>query len=491
MIVLFTNGFPRRLSCCRPGFLLTLLLFVLHNPDLRAQAGLTIQPPELYPGENVVTLRVMAGIKEVRCQIISTTPLVKVAGVGGIEGCQVEHDLRVSVGDPGANVLKLIVTVIDCNNRRHVDSVALEVKWNVTKIRYGTVEQGVEICREFWVYSRERDTWLDSITVGDPDVWVVLPTTLPVRIKQGDTYRYQVCFRGKEKGEYNFPVTTWMRRDYPWGGYTNYAVADTGSITVVPRPIVTAETSPDPAPRRRDTIQSQVLPPPSAVDFPDPTTFRTIATPNAIIPTQGSLYIGSYDILGLTAGYSITDNLMVIVGGAPPLPDDWGGTHGDAFGAWSVGAKVGAKLGARWNVGGGVQFAESRYDREETRGLESSITLGIPYLAASFGDDDSRLSITTGYAFKHHSTLDKGDFDRNALFASLGADARVGRRWKIAAEVVGMETLGVIPISATARYFGETWAIDAGLAFLGIETTEGSAPSTPLLPVISFVVVFP
>lgn len=467
-----------------------MLLVLLPHPDLFAQGGLTIQPPEIYPGDNLLTLRVMAGIKDVRCQVISTTPLVKVTGVGGVEGCRVEHDLHVFVGNPGATV-QLVITVIDCNNRRHVDtSISLNTKWDVTKIRYGTVEQGVEICREFWVNTRERDTWLDSVTVGDRSVRVVLPTTLPVRIRKGDIYRYQVCFKGKEKGEFDFPVTTWMRRDHPWGGYTNYAVSDTGSITVVPRPAFTTETNPDPPPRQRDTIQPPPIPPPPVKEFPDPTTFRTIVTPNGVIPSRGTLYVGSYDLLGLTAGYSISDNLMVIAGGAPPLPDDWGGTHGDAFGAWSIGIKGGTTIGSRWNVAGGVQFARSRYDRAETAGLESSITLGIPYLAASFGDDHSRLSLTTGYGFKHHSTLDKGDFDRNALFASLGGDRRVGSRWKIAAEVVGMETLGIVPIVATVRYYGETWAIDGGLAFVGIETVEGSAPSTPVLPVISIVAVF-
>lgn len=489
MIVQHRSDFPGRQIYRRSGFPLAILLILLSSIHLSAQGGLTVQPPEIYPGDNTITLRVMSGIREIRCQVISTTPLVKVTGAGGIEGCRVEHDLHIFVGDPGATV-QLTITVIDCNSHRHVDTtIALNTKWNVTRIRYGTVEQGVEICREFWVSSEERDTWLDSITVGDPNVSVVLPTTLPVRIRKGGTYRYQVCFTGTDKGEFNFPVTTWMRRDHPWGGYTNYAVADTGSINIVPKPLFTTETSPTPPPRHRDTLGS-LPPPPESPEFTDPTTFRTIATPNGVIPPRGTVYVGSYDILGLTAGYSVTDNFMVIAGGAPPLPDDWSGTRGEAFGAWSVGVKGGTPLGSQWKVAGGLQYAQSRYDREETEGPESNITMGLPYAAASYGDDNSRLSLTAGYAVKHHVTLDQGEFDRNALFVSLGADRRVGDRWKIAAEIAGMESLGIVPIVATVRYFGQTWAIDGGLAILGIETLDGAAPSTPVAPVISIVALF-
>jgi len=462
--------------------ILAVICFACTEGPLLAQRSVAISPVEIYPGDNTVTVRVMAGIREVRCVAVSTSPNVRVEGSGGVDSCPVEHDLRVFVGDPGADVT-LFITVIDCNSRRHVDSsVSLNTKWNVNKIRYGTVERGVEICREFWINSEERDTWLDSVTVGDPDVWIVLPTTLPVRIRKGATYRYQVCFRGGDKGDFEFPVTTWMRRDHPWGGYTTYAVADTGSISVVETPIAPQR----PAPAPRDTSHSTSAP---ILDrsFVDPTTFRSVVTPNAVIPPKGTLYGGSYDILGLTAGYAVVDNMMVIVGGAPPLPDDWGGLHGEAFSAWSVGIKAGTSVGRDWRVAVGYQFAQSTYDNEATSHLESRIALNIPYAAVSYGNDDRRASLTAGYALKRHQTIEGGTFDRNAWLAIVGGDWRIGRRWKIAGELGAMQTLGIVPLTVTARHFSDTWALDMGLCLLAIETDEGRAPAVPIAPVISFV----
>ncbi len=488
MIVANTRG-SRHAPFHRTRPVAWFVLFLLSSLPVSAQGLFGIDPPEVYPGENIVTIRLMSGVREVRCVPVSTTSNIRIEGVGGAPGCPTQHDLRIFIGDPGADV-RLHITVIDCNNRRYVDtSVSLNTKWSVNKIRYGTVEQGVEICREFWISSEERDTWLDSVTVGDPNVRIVLPTTLPVRIRKGAIYRYQVCFMGAEQGEFDFPVITWMRRDHPWGGFTTYAVADTGGVRVVLPPTISAETSPSTRLPHRDTVRGSD-PLPLAQRITDPTTFRSVVTPNAVIPLRGSLSIGSYDLLGLTLGYSVTDNLMVIVGGAPPLPDDWGGVRGESFSAWSAGLKGGMAVGPRWRVALGYQFAQSRYDKEESPAVDSRITVNIPYASVSHGDDDRRVSLTIGYALKRHVTPEEGAFDRNALFASLGGDVRVGREWKIAGEIVGMETLGVAPIIATARYFGQRWAIDAGIVFLGIETTSGSAPSIPLAPLVAVLIVF-
>jgi len=234
--------------------------------------------------------------------------------------------------------------------------------------------------------------------------------------------------------------------------------------------------------------------PPRERMWHDPTTFRSIAIPNAIIPKKGSVVLGSYDIVGLMAGFALTDNLMLIAGGAAPLPDDWGGVNAQMYGAWSLGVKGGLWLFDEFNVGGGFQYAASVYDREETPETESSISIASPYLAVSYGDDDRRVSATFGYAFKHHTRLVTGttiidEFDRNASILGIGGDYRFASRWKVAAEVLTMETLGFLPIAATVRYFGDTWAIDAGIGYVGIVTDGGDSPETPIVPVVSWVVV--
>jgi WD40 repeat protein len=226
------------------------------------------------------------------------------------------------------------------------------------------------------------------------------------------------------------------------------------------------------------------------VEYRDPTTFRTIASPNAIIPRKGRVVFGSYDILGWMAGYVPFDGVMLLAGGALPTPDDWMSTTGTAYQALGFGIKAGVEIVDRLNVAGGLIVAASSYDREETRGVtESDIMLYSPFAAISYGDDDSRYSVSAGYALKTHNILGVGEIERNALVVSVGGDYRFATRWKIAAEILTMETLGYIPIAVTARYFGHWWALDAGLAFRGITTTEGVNTSPVVLPVLSWVMV--
>lgn len=217
--------------------------------------------------------------------------------------------------------------------------------------------------------------------------------------------------------------------------------------------------------------------------YVDPTTFRTIATPNAIIPKQGTIVVGIYDVVGLMGGYAVTDNILILAGGGVPLPDDWGGVNGNMYGAYSIGAKVGLPLVSNLNIAAGFQWARSIYDEEITPdALESEITTMVPYGAISYGNDDRRVSATFGYALKHHKTLFE-EFDREAGIISVGGDYRFSNRWKVALEIISMRTLGYIPVVATARYFGHTWAFDFGLGYLGI----GEGPALKVAPVVSFV----
>jgi WD40 repeat protein len=225
-------------------------------------------------------------------------------------------------------------------------------------------------------------------------------------------------------------------------------------------------------------------------DHTDPTTFRNIVVPNAIVPPRGSVVLGSYDALGLMAGYVPIDNLMILAGGSIPLPDDWGGVKGSMYASYSIGAKYGVKVGEKIGVAVGYQWGSSIYDQDVTADrLESRITFSAPYGALSYGTDDARGSITAGYAFKHHTTIAAGEFDRNALVLALGGDYRIGRSWKIAAEGIMMETLDYAPIAVTARWFGERYALEFGLGYLGVTIGSGKAPSFPLAPVVSYLVV--
>jgi hypothetical protein len=227
------------------------------------------------------------------------------------------------------------------------------------------------------------------------------------------------------------------------------------------------------------------------LEYRDPTTFRTIASPNAIIPPKGSIVLGSYDLVGWLAGYVPFDGVMILGGGAIPLPDDWMETKGTAYAALGFGVKVGLEVMEKLNVAAGYVVGASVYDHEETRGAtESEIFVQTPFASVSYGDDDSRYSVTAGYAFKTHDILGVGEIERDAMVLSLGGDYRVAERWKVVAEVLTMESLGYVPIAVTARYFGHWWALDAGLAYRGITTLDDVNTSPVLLPVVSWVMRF-
>jgi len=158
-------------------------------------------------------------------------------------------------------------------------------------------------------------------------------------------------------------------------------------------------------------------------------------------------------VLGVTAGYSFDDHFMVIVGGALPTPDDWSGINGEIFGAYSFGVKIGVQPKKELHVAAGYQYGRSIYDQASTPDRESEIRVHAPYVAASWGDDDRRVSVTGGYALKRHATLspvtvwgqeEVQEYDRNAWFAGVGGDWRIGRHWKVVAEVATMETAGVV-----------------------------------------------
>ena len=149
------------------------------------------------------------------------------------------------------------------------------------------------------------------------------------------------------------------------------------------------------------------------------------------------------------------------------------------------------------NIAAGFQWGASFYDKASTpEDVESRIRIAVPYAAVSYGDDDSRISATLGYGFKHHRRYDPTnyftveEFDRQVMIGALGGDYRLGEHWKIAGEIATMETLGVIPVVATGRYFTNTFAIDFGAAFVGITTGGEPAPKLPLAPVVSALFVF-
>jgi len=222
----------------------------------------------------------------------------------------------------------------------------------------------------------------------------------------------------------------------------------------------------------------------------DPTTFRGIILPTAIVPAKGTITTAIYDVVGLVAGYSITNNIMVIAGGVPPITNQWiGASEADAAwnSAWSLGAKVGFAVAPDIVVGGGYQIGESYYNKNATSGLDSKITFNALWTSVGWGNDDSRLNLTLGYAIKVHNTIGEGRFNANAAIYGIGYDKRISYHWKLCGELLFMRTMTFVPLTFTARYFDAVQAFDIGFTITGIPASGSSALAWPVVPMISWV----
>ena len=473
----------------------TFLWMVLLSGVMYGQAS--SYPTELYSGENIITLKAPAGIRSIEALFDSSTAsLVEIRGMGGIgdlSGCPDSHKVQLHVNTV-TQTLRVQFVVVDCNGKRNPVGLTNRI-WRLDEVLFPDAEVGDTICRPFQIglqtiggfggIPATTGEYLDSVSVPIPQVFLRYSFPPPLQIRTGSNYRYNVCFVADKPGVYRFPVLTWMRRTQPADGYTNYAIADTGVIRVLPK-----RKGPNLSDRGIDTAGADNPEP-----VTDPTTFRSIAVPNAVIPPRGKWFVGNYDLLGWTGGYSVADELLLFVGGAPPLPDDWGGINGDLFWAAGAGLKVGTGFG-KFNIAAGYAFAVSTLDKELTADeLDSRITLNIPYAAVSYGTDDSRVSLTGGVALKRHSTWvfednHRVEFDTAAYFGTLGGDYRFARHWKVAGEFALMQTLDVAPLIVTARYFTNKFALDAGLGYAGFVLNDADKPKFPFVPVLSAVFVF-
>ncbi len=222
----------------------------------------------------------------------------------------------------------------------------------------------------------------------------------------------------------------------------------------------------------------------------DPTTFRSIMLPTAVVPPRGTIVTGVYDVLGLMAGYSITNNVAVLVGGALPLFNRWFGATGyDASwsAAWSIGGKVGYEIANNVIAGGGYQFGQSYYDQDYSPQLESKITFHALWTTAGYGDDDSRLNLYLGYAFKDHVTLADGEFRADAFLGGIAYDYRFADNWKVCAEAFYMRTMTFVPLTLTARYFRTHDAFEVGLSYVGIRSADADSGGWPIVPMLTWV----
>lgn len=220
------------------------------------QAQISISHTELYNGDNVITFWAEQGIKRIRSKFKGTSAryakVVNADELEAISDCPNKQEVRIRVGTGTESLSDLVLTIIDCDGS--VRNVRLTNRtWYVEEARFPDVMVGDTVCKSFRISvagttgllntpfgedvpqsaSNER---LDSVSFTIPNAFAVFESAPPVTLPTNAVYHYVVCFRATEPGEYRFPVRTWIARKFPTEGLTNYIVADTGVVRVLPNP---------------------------------------------------------------------------------------------------------------------------------------------------------------------------------------------------------------------------------------------------------------
>ncbi len=529
------------LSLRRILLLAAILCCYMAPHSLHAQftRDISVYPPVLYSGLNVITItaqhgisRIMRGTSTGWSDLTSDlkTPLYRIVSGPTFSQCARKATFVVFVYTMNHDI-NLHIRTIDCRRNTEMITLSLENLWRVYREDFGTVTLGSTACRTFQVSASGGDFVIDSVGSPTPDFRIrYTGRRPPLKMAGAGVYNYDVCFTAAKVGRVRMPIYVFLRRRYPAGGHNTFVVADTAYVHVIPLPGARPESPPPTRPpvasgRDDRTLVAQppaiVIPRQSVpVDTPrvipqatrtdlrtaslqpvsierpaienrgtteptvsaeilsDPTAHRVVLMPTARSIDSGTIFISNYELAGWLLGYGVNDRLSLLAG-ALYIPDGSGdnliATAGGRYQIYRKGFVQGS-LGAQAN-----------FSRTEL----SSIVLLAPYATLSLGDDDRRASLMLGYTWRRHTPADSGiaPFNREAMILGLGGDYRIGQHWKLAAETFLLQEAGYQPLILTLRYFDKRFAIDAGLGMdLGI--LGGRTEGIRVAPVITGTWVF-
>lgn len=404
----------------------------------------TAYPTQIYNGGNVINVSHPRGIERITATASGRTTV----SVPTIGRCPTQVTVNATVNNAYSNE-KVVLTVFDCGGGITTLTL-LQENWDIRHERTGMVEIGRDTCLRCVVDPRGGEPKVvDSITVDDPRLSVKVPYGAPPwRAPSSGEFQYSICFKPDAVGQIERTIRLYIRREQPNGGLTNY---------VIEKPISAIGV----APPERPALTGREPLIPEEPPLVDPTTFRSIIVPTAETIEQGTWYAGTYDVVGLTAGYGVTRNLTVT-----------------GFGAWvppGIAKLAAGGLLAKYRLidtglvqlaaGGAVGISSTE---------QSDISVAAPFLVASLGDRRNRISVAAGYAFKHHKQPGY-EFDTNATIVAVGGDVTIARGWKIAAETYYIESSGLAPLVLTGRWFTSSFALDFGF---GIDLGGGNDITT-------------
>jgi hypothetical protein len=456
------------------GLVAAFLLPAVVSAQTRSET--TYYPDEIYPGENIVTITNAAGIERIRFR---STPGVKVIA-STVLGCPTSVDVQIQVTN-AVDEETVVFMVNDCHGGFGSSTLRSD-NWTIRHHVIGPQPVGRDTCTTAEVTiganslgirgAEGSEKIIDSMVSDDPMVRVVMPEKEDGmwRALDREPLYYRICYTPSRADTHTTQLRLYVKRRHPHKGMTNYLIT---------KPVTVSSYVPPP-PKEPEPDLSAV---PGLPPLVDPTTFRNVVMPTAETLPQGRFFVGNFDVAGWLGGYGVTDDLMLMGGGAfiPEfIQKVTVGTIGAKYRALKIGlleASVGAQYG---------------YSSSET-----DISVFAPYGVISVGNRAYRISIAGGYSWKHHKS-ELTEFDENASIVTIGGDVTVRRGWKLAAETYFIEKSGLRPITVTSRWFGERLAFDLGLIVdlegtSGVEgtgTLSGKIQEVRAAPLLSLVMVF-
>lgn len=209
------------------------------NVWTRTSGEVTIFPPVLYPGPNRLVLTSDHGISSIRIIFPDSLVMAETRTEGGSvpAGCPTSHEIGLHL-PPGSSAMAVVLGIETtlCDSVVDVVQIGMNNSWIHDVITFPEGRPGEKVCMGFQVevnaYAPDDDAVVTGVTSPDSRVSFEFTSPPPIRIPPGTTYRYTVCFSSDTTGTFRIPVVTWMKRDYPYGGFTTYPVADTAVIRV-------------------------------------------------------------------------------------------------------------------------------------------------------------------------------------------------------------------------------------------------------------------
>lgn len=189
----------------------------------------------------------------------------------------------------------------------------------------------------------------------------------------------------------------------------------------------------------------------------DPNRTRYLFSPSAFMMPKGEMSFSQQELLFSMFSAGLTNNFSVQVGAAVP---GWFASGGGGFN-FLLAVKMGGKVAQNFHIAGGIWAF--------TVLVDDGMTLGLPFLAVTIGNDDANVSINGSIPFGASSgEFHLGDLYWYTLSGSLRvADhiALISENWIFSFAESDNEGTQVVG-SFGVRFMGRNLSADAALMFI-------------------------